>query len=268
MTPAECDWSRIAFAASDAPAARSALLALEKRHGRHDLQDADVLVVLGGDGRMLRSLHDILARLRQDPNARNIPVYGMNCGSVGFLMNAYRENDLLQRLEKSVEARIHPLGVELHLADGSRADALAINEVSLLRSSHQAAKIRIRIDAKTRLEELICDGVLLSTPAGSTAYNLSVQGPILPMDAPLLALTPISAFRPRRWRGALLPKRVRVCIDVLEARQRPVQAAADYQEFFHIERIEAGSIEGDGLRLLFDSEHSWEERILREQFQF
>ena len=260
--------ARIAFSASDAPEARTALQALEKRHGHRPVQDADVLVVLGGDGWMLRSMHDILSRARQDANAHNIPVYGMNCGSVGFLMNAYREIGLRERLEKSVEARIHPLSVELHLADGARARALAINEVSLLRSSHQAAKLRIRIDDKTRLEELICDGVLLSTPAGSTAYNLSVQGPILPIDAPLLALTPISAFRPRRWRGALLPKRVRVCLDVLEAKQRPVQAAADYQEFFHVEGIEVSSVEGKGLRLLFDSEHSWEERILREQFQF
>ena len=184
------DYTRIAFSASDTPEALKVLEALQKRYGNLPVEEAHVLVVLGGDGWMLRSLHKNMEG--------GIPVYGMNCGSVGFLMNEYREGGLVERLEQSVEARIHPLRMELRDRDGQQHAALAINEVSLLRSSHQAAKIRITIDDKTRLEELVCDGVLLSTPAGSTAYNLSVQGPILPLDASLLALTPISAFRPRR----------------------------------------------------------------------
>lgn len=254
------DYRRIAFAASDTSEARAALKALERRYGCLPVEEADVLVVLGGDGWMLRSLH---ANMES-----GIPVYGMNCGSVGFLMNSYQETELVERLENAVEAHIHPLRMMLQSSDGGKALALAINEVSLWRSSHQAAKIRIRIDSKTRLDELICDGVLLSTPAGSTAYNLSVQGPILPIDSPLLALTPISAFRPRRWRGALLSDRVQVFLDVLEAERRPVQVAADFQEFKDVQGVEIRSVAGEGLSLLFDSEHSWEERILREQFQF
>ena len=254
------DYKRIAFSASDTPEALEVLNALQKRYGNLPVEEAHVLVVLGGDGWMLRSLHKNMEG--------GIPVYGMNCGSVGFLMNEYREDGLVERLEQSVEASIHPLRMELRDRDGQQHAALAINEVSLLRSSHQAAKIRITIDDKTRLEELVCDGVLLSTPAGSTAYNLSVQGPILPLDASLLALTPISAFRPRRWRGALLPKGVRVGFDILEAGSRPVQVAADYREFSDVERIEIRSAESPELLLLFDPDHSLEERILREQFQF
>ena len=255
----------MAFPASAAPEAQAALRALHKRYGNLPAEEADVLVVLGGDGWMLRSLH---ASMERDLAARDTPVYGMNCGSVGFLMNAYQEDGLVQRLEQAEEARIRPLRARLHLLDGGSADVLAVNEVSLLRSSHQAAKLRIRIDGKARLEELVCDGLLLATPAGSTAYNLSVQGPILPMHAPLMALTPISAFRPRRWRGALLPEQAQVNLDVLDARQRPVQAAADYREFAGVEAVEIGCARDKELRLLFDSEHSWEERILREQFQF
>ena len=262
------DRRRIAFSASGAPQAQAALEALQRRYGRLPAAEAAVLVVLGGDGWMLRSLHAGLEGGREGGAAGAIPVYGMNCGSVGFLMNAYREDGLVGRLQRCVEARIRPLRVRLHLLDGSSADVLAVNEVSLLRSSHQAARIRIRIDARTRLEELICDGVLLATPAGSTAYNLSVQGPILPLHAPLLALTPISAFRPRRWRGALLPEQAQVRLDVLEARERPVQAAADYREFAGVASVEASCARDKELRLLFDSEHPWEERILREQFQF
>lgn len=258
--PGKRDYQRIAFSASDNPEAVEALGVLQKRYGDIPVGEAHVLVVLGGDGWMLRSLHSNI----ED----EIPVYGMNRGSVGFLMNEYREDGLVERLKQAVETRIHPLHMELRNRSGERHTALAINEVSLLRSSHQAAKIRINIDDKTRLEELICDGVLLSTPAGSTAYNLSVQGPILPLDASLLALTPISAFRPRRWRGALLPKEVHVVFDVLEADARPVQAAADHHEFFEVERIEIRSAESRGLLLLFDPDHSLEERILREQFQF
>lgn len=258
------DYQRIAFSASSTPEALEALNALQKRYGNLPVEEAHVLVVLGGDGWMLRSLHK-----NMDKNVEGgIPVYGMNCGSVGFLMNEYREEGLVERLERSVEARIHPLRMELRTRDGEKHTALAINEVSLLRSSHQAAKICITIDDKTRLEELVCDGVLLSTPAGSTAYNLSVQGPILPLDASLLALTPISAFRPRRWRGALLPKSVHVGFDILEAGARPVQVAADYREFSNVEHIEIRSADSPGLLLLFDPDHSLEERILREQFQF
>ena len=248
------------LAAANKPEAQAALAKLQKRYGAHNPKEADILIVLGGDGWMLRSLHANMSR--------DIPLYGMNRGGIGFLMNAYQENDLLERLARAVETRIHPLEATLALADGTTHTARAINEVSLLRSSQQAAKIRVEIDGKTRLDALIGDGILLATPAGSTAYNLSVHGPILPMDAPLLALTPISAFRPRRWHGALLPQSARVRLEALNPDARPIQASADHQEFSHVTAVEIRADLDKNLRLLFDPEHSWEERILREQFQF
>ena len=210
------NYSRIAFSASDTPEARKALSRLAKRYGNATADSADVVVALGGDGHMLQTLHRYVST--------GTPIYGMNRGSVGFLMNDYAEGDLLERLHAAELTAIRPLRMVATDENGKTHKGIAFNEVSLLRQRSQAAKLQISIDHKVRLEELICDGLLLSTPAGSTAYNLSAHGPILPVNAPLLALTPISAFRPRRWRGALLPDRAQVTIDVLEHDKRPVSA--------------------------------------------
>lgn len=253
-------FEKIAFVATDTPEARSAHAALVKRYGETAPEEADVIVALGGDGLMLQTLHQYMNR--------RIPIYGMNRGSIGFLMNEYREDNLKERLAAAELATIHPLRMHATLADGSQHEALAINEVSLLRETYQAAKIRISIDGKTRMEELICDGILVATPAGSTAYNLSAQGPIVPIDAALLALTPISAFRPRRWRGALLPRSVTVRIEVLETPKRPVSATADFHEVRDVVEVEIKEAPEIALRLLFDAGHDLEERILSEQFTF
>ncbi|MDB5375512.1 MAG: kinase, partial [Belnapia sp.] len=213
---------------------------------------------LGGDGCMLETQHRLLGR--------NIPIYGMNCGSVGFLMNDYREDGLLERLAEAQAAMLHPLRMRAVSADGAVQEALAINEVSLLRETRQAAKIRILIDGKERLSELICDGVLVATPAGSTAYNLSAHGPIVPLGANLLPLTPISAFRPRRWRGALLPGDAQVVFEILEAAKRPVAAVADYTEVRDVRRVEVREDRSICLTLLFDPDHGLSERIIAEQF--
>ena len=253
-------FERVAFIASEASEARVALEALARAYGNVDPATAQAIVALGGDGLMLRTLH----RHMHD----GIPIYGMNRGSVGFLMNEYREDDLLGRIARSEMARIHPLAMTATDRHGVRHQSLAINEVSIFRETHQTAKLRLSVDGHVRLDELVCDGVLMATPAGSTAYNLSAYGPILPIQAPLLALTPISAFRPRRWRGALLPNHARIAIDVLEADKRPVSAAADNSEtrsVIHVEVIEARHIE---LTMLFDADHSLEERILSEQFKY
>jgi NAD+ kinase len=196
------------------------------------------------------------------------PIYGLNRGSVGFLMNEYREDDLLERIRSAAVSRIRPLVMEATDALGHIHSALAINEVSLLRQTHQAAKLRISVDDRVRMEELACDGVIVSTPAGSTAYNLSAHGPILPIDAHLLALTPISPFRPRRWRGALLPNRVRVRITVLEGDKRPVSAAADYTEIRNVVEVRVREEEGSSSLVLFDADHNWDERILTEMFRY
>jgi NAD+ kinase len=223
-------------------------------------EDADVIVALGGDGLMLQTLH----RTMDKPK----PIYGMNRGSVGFLMNEYSERDLPERLAAARPSIIHPLVMHTVDLKGGRTTARAINEVSLLRQTSQAAKMKISVDGATRLAELIADGVLVSTPAGSTAYNLSANGPIVPLGAPLMALTPISAFRPRRWRGALLPDRARVVIDVLEADKRPVAATADHYEIRRVERVEVETDHMTTLVLLHDPGHSLDERILREQFGY
>jgi len=250
----------ISFVASETPEAQAALAKLVERYGNAAPASADVVVALGGDGLMLQTLHRFLGTGK--------PIYGMNRGSVGFLMNEFKERGLRKRLETAERSVVHPLSMEAVDRSGGIVKAKAINEVSLLRRSYQAAKLRISIDGQVRLSELIADGVLLATPAGSTAYNLSANGPILPLDAPLLALTPISAFRPRRWRGALLPDHAKISIEVLEVDKRPVSAVADHTQ---IDEVSAVSIEIDrnvDLVMLHDPGHSLDERILREQFGY
>ena len=251
-------FGRVAFAASDAEAAQASLIKLRHIYGSVPLDQADVLVALGGDGFMIGILHDVMKR--------GIPVYGMNRGSVGFLMNDYAVDGLVERLAVSQETVIHPLRMRAMDQSGQSTNALAINEVSLLRATRQAAKIAITIDDAVRLEELICDGVLVATPAGSTAYNLSAHGPILPIGSGLLAVTPISAFRPRRWRGALVPIEAKIRFDVLEPAKRPVNAVADSAEINAVDWVEAEVAADLQLRLLFDPGHTLDERILSEQF--
>ncbi|MDD2867547.1 NAD kinase [Neomegalonema sp.] len=250
---------KAAFVASATGQARQARDRLAARYGETPLDQADVIVALGGDGAMLDTLHRHMDLEK--------PIYGMNCGSVGFLMNEYQEEDLPGRLERAQESLLHPLRMRAWgRGAASPLTALAVNEVSLLRESRQAAKLRIFVDGAERLPELICDGALVSTPAGSTAYNFSAHGPILPIGAALLALTPISAFRPRRWRGAVLPERAEVVFEVLEVEKRPVSAVADMTEIRDVARVEIRSAQEVTLRLLFDDGHGLDERILREQF--
>jgi NAD+ kinase len=249
--------SRVHFVAAAIPEAQAALAELRGRYDDAGADNADVIVALGGDGFMLQTLHAFR------PTGK--PIYGMNLGSVGFLMNEYHPDDLQKRLAAAEPAEIHPLRMRAHTKNEVR-EALAFNEVSLLRQTRQAAKIRILVDDKTRIAELICDGILLSTPAGSTAYNLSAHGPILPIDAALLALTPISAFRPRRWRGALLPHRARVRFEVLEAAKRPVSAVADDLEVRDVTAVDIQEDRSVAMTMLFDAGHSLDERILAEQF--
>jgi len=252
------DPRKLAFIASDRPEAREALTRLAHRYGNTPEEDADVVVALGGDGFMLEILHRNLVSRR--------PIYGMNRGSVGFLMNDYREDDLVQRIAAAEEAVIHPLSMTAVDRAGRTHRALAINDVSLLRETRQTAKVRILIDGRPRLEELICDGVLVSTPAGSTAYNLSAHGPIIPMDAQVLAVTPISAFRPRRWRGALISHRAKVSFEILESDKRPVSAVADNVEVRNVIRVDVTEDRSISLSMLFDAGRSLEERMLAEQF--
>lgn len=249
---------RIAFVAANVPAAEKARRTLSRRYGAVPPSRADVIVALGGDGFMLQTLHRYLGR--------GIPIFGMHRGSVGFLLNEYRENGLAERLARATRVEIHPLRMVATTVRGAKHTALAINEVSLLRQQRQAAKIRIVIDGVERLPELICDGILLSTPAGSTAYNLSAHGPILPLGANLLAMTPISAFRPRRWRGALLPHTATVTFEMLEDKKRPVSATADNIEVRDVVEVEVREDRSIALTFLFDPEHNLEERVLKEQF--
>lgn len=249
---------RIAFVVAATEKAGKAHERLAARYDHVPPEEADVIVALGGDGHMLETLHAHAGR--------EVPIYGMNRGTVGFLMNEYRETRLLERLAAANPVRIRPLEMTAIDVDGSKVSGRAINEISLLRQTRQAAKIRIKVDGKVRIPELVCDGVLVATPAGSTAYNLSAHGPIIPLDARLLALTPISAFRPRRWRGALLPDKVRVTLDVLEPRKRPVSAVGDYTEVRDVRRVTVRAARNGALQLLFDAEHNLEERILNEQF--
>jgi NAD+ kinase len=251
---------KIHFVASNTAEGEEALERLTARYDNVAPEEADVVVALGGDGLMLQTLHRFMDA--------HIPVYGMNRGSVGFLMNEYREDELPERLMQAKLNMIYPLRMRAIMADGSRGKALAINEVSLFRLTHQAARLKITVDGRTRLEELVCDGVLVATPAGSTAYNLSVHGPILPINASLLALTPISPFRPRRWRGAILRNSARVTVDVLEPEKRPIGAVADHQEFRNVLSVDISEERGIGLRLLFDPGHELDERIQAEQFRY
>jgi len=249
---------RIAFAASSVPAAQEALAGLVATYGTCEPEVATVVVALGGDGFMLQTLHST-ERL-------NVPVYGMNCGTIGFLMNTFSEDDLPARLLAAEETVINPLAMRAETRDGRVVTALAINEVSLLRAGPQAAKLRISIDGRERLAELVCDGALVATPAGSTAYNYSAHGPILPIGSDVLALTAMAAFRPRRWRGALLPKRALVRFDVLEADKRPVMADADSRSVTGVLSVEIRSEPTVRHRILFDPGHGLDERLIGEQF--
>ena len=251
-------FAKVAFAASDAEEAQAALKTLRARYPNVEPKEADVIVALGGDGLMLETLHRHLDRA--------VPIYGMNRGTIGFLMNEYREDDLMERLNAAHRADLHPLQMQAETTDGKRHEALAINEVSLLRETRLAAKIRILVDGRVRIPELFCDGVLVATPAGSTAYNLSAHGPIVPLQAGLLCLTPISAFRPRRWHGALLPQSAVVRFEVLECAKRPVSAVADFTEVRGVTAVDVRQEGSITLNLLFDPEHDLEERILSEQF--
>jgi len=253
-------YARIAFVASDGAEAQEALEALTRRYGSSPPDAADAIVALGGDGLMLQTLH----RHMHD----RIPIFGMNRGSVGFLMNDFREEGLLERLACAEVSRIHPLAMLATDSDNHTHTALAINEVSLFRATAQAVKLQIAIDGTVRLHELTCDGVLASTPAGSTAYNLSAHGPIVPINAPLTALTPISPFRPRHWRGALLPDSARITITTLEPDKRPVNAVADNFETRHIVKVEIEKARNIELFMMCDPGHSLDERILTEQFRY
>ncbi|HEX3367807.1 NAD kinase [Phenylobacterium sp.] len=249
---------RIAFTASERPEAQEGRARMVKRYGETPMEEAEVIVALGGDGFMLECFHDHMAL--------GVPIYGMNRGSVGFLMNDYSEMGLLERIAAAEKAVIHPLRMTATDVDGNSHVALAINEVSLLRQTRQAAKLRISIDGKLRLSELACDGALVSTPAGSTAYNLSAHGPIIPLDARVLALTPISAFRPRRWRGALLAHTAKVTFEILEASKRPVSAVADNIEVRDVMDVHIAEDREVALHMLFDEGRSLEERVIAEQF--
>jgi NAD+ kinase len=257
MTPPK-RYDRIAFVAGPSVEAQVAQEQLSQLYGNLDPNDADIIVALGGDGLMLKTLHDHMRTGK--------PIYGMHRGTVGFLMNEFSAVDLHSRLAASRETVIHPLLMRATDVHGKVHIHHAINEVALFRQTHQAARLRILIDERERMAELIADGIMVATPAGSTAYNLSAQGPILPINAELLALTPISAFRPRRWRGALLPNTAFVVIEVLEGDKRPVAAVADHDEVRDVRRVEVLSDKTISMRMLFDPGHSLEERILREQF--
>lgn len=253
-------FNRLSIQASLRPEAQSARKKLIKLYGNHDAADSDAIVSLGGDGFMLETLRRHMTLIR-----RGLPVYGMNKGTIGFLLNEYNEDDLLDRLAKANPAIIHPLKMTAYTENG-QYEELAFNEVSLLRQTRQAAHIKITIDGRERLERLIADGVLVSTPAGSTAYNLSAHGPVIPLGAEVLALTPISAFRPRRWRGALLKADAKVVFDNIDPQKRPLSATADSQEIRNITKVEVEQDLGTSLTLLFDENKGLDEKILHEQF--
>jgi NAD+ kinase len=251
---------KIAFTASQKPGAKTLMEGFVARYGNHDAGDADVIVPIGGDGFMLRTLRRNMSLIR-----RGLPVFGVNRGTVGFLMNRLEMDGLPDRIDQAKRASVSPLRMEA-VARGGEISELAFNEVSLFRQTLQAAHINITVDGETRLERLIADGVLLATPAGSTAYNLSAHGPVLPLSADILALTPISAFRPRRWRGALLPNTAKVRFDIVDPDLRPVAVAADNHELRHVRSVEVTQDHKTKLTLLFDADHGLDERILREQF--
>ncbi len=251
---------KLAFLASETDEAQAALEKLIAIYGNTRPADADALIALGGDGFMLQTQHQFMNSGK--------PIYGMNKGTIGFLMNEYKTDNLRQRIERAVKSKIRPLKMTVIDMLGEIHSAMAINEVSLLRQSYQAASLTIKIDDKTRLSQLICDGILVATPAGSTAYNLSAHGPILPLGAPLLALTPVSPFRPRRWRGALIPNSAEIVIEINNPEKRPVNAVADHTEFKSVKEVRV-ELDADNVgTILFDPDHSWDERILAEQFQY
>jgi NAD+ kinase len=258
--PVKASYEHIAFVASDVPEAQRAQQRLVRRYGDTKPEDADVVVALGGDGLMLATLQRLMNSGK--------PIYGMHRGTVGFLMNEYAEGDLQARLEAAEVSVIHPLMMRARDDVGRIHRHRAINEVSLFRQTYQAARLRVLVDGKERLPLLVADGILLATPAGSTAYNFSVQGPIIPIGAPLLALTPISPFRPRRWRGALLPDRADVTIEVLDAEKRPVAAVADHDEVRSVRSVEISLDHSISMHMLFDPGHNLDERILGEQFGY
>lgn len=251
-------FQRISFVAAKGTPAVAARERLVQRYGGVKPEEADVIVALGGDGFMLQTLHRYMNR--------KVPIYGMNQGSIGFMMNEYNEENLPERLAAAEKTELHPLRMRVQSESGGEREALAVNEVSLLRQTRQAAKLRISVDGRVRVDELICDGVLVATPAGSTAYNLSAHGPILPLSAGVLALTPISVFRPRRWRGALLSRTAHVLIEVLDNFKRPVSATADAYEVRDVVEVEIAEAPEIDLHLLFNAGHDLEERILTEQF--
>ena len=252
------DVEKIAFLDSGSEIAEEAHRTLVTRYGQTEPEDADVIVALGGDGFMLETLHGTMAL--------DAPVYGMNCGTIGFLMNEYSEDDLPERLAAAEEEVINPLAMHAERRDGEIREELAINEVSLLRAGPQAAKLRITVDGKQRLDELVCDGALISTPAGSTAYNYSAHGPVLPIGSGVLALTAVAAFRPRRWRGAILPKEAEIRFDVIDPQKRPVMADADGRSVRDVVTVVIRSEPKVRHRILFDPGHGLEERLIREQF--
>ena len=254
------DSPKIAIIAADTPEAQAALKELRARYDTVPVSEADVVVALGGDGLMLHTMHELLGTGKR--------IFGMNRGSLGFLMNEYRAEGLPERISRAVETEIHPLRMHVRNTRGEEHEALAFNEVSLFRERHQAAKLRIYVDGKVRMKELVCDGLIIATPAGSTAYNLSAHGPILPIDSPLLALTPISPFRPRHWRGAILPDSAKVRVDVLEAQKRPVAAVADNREYRDALRVDVWQDRKIAARVLFDPERSLTEKVIAEQFRY
>jgi NAD+ kinase len=260
MSPSAQTINRIAFVASTTPEARDACTQLQKRYGHAEPAEADVIVALGGDGLMLQTLHKFMNSGK--------PIYGMHRGTVGFLMNEFVVDGLIERISAAHTTVIHPLSMQALDVDGNTHERRAINEVSLFRQSAQAAHLRILVDGQERLAELVADGVLVATPAGSTAYNLSVQGTIIPINAPLLALTAISPFRPRRWRGALLPDKAKVTIEIQDADKRPVAAVADNDEVRSVRCVNISMDHSISLNMLFDPGHNLDERILREQFGF
>lgn len=260
MTRLPARFDRIAFVASPTPEAVAARAALARRYGEVEPQEADVIVALGGDGLMLRTLHNFMTTGK--------PIYGMHRGTVGFLMNEFREDALKERIAAAETTLIHPLLMQAIDTSGQHHKARAINEVSLFRQIYQAARLQILIDGKERLAELVADGVMVATPAGSTAYNLSAQGPIIPIGAALLALTPISPFRPRRWKGALLPDTALVTINVLDAEARPVAAVADHDEVRSVRTVDIRMDHDVSMYMMFDPGHNLDERILREQFGY
>ena len=246
------------FIASENPEAKEALKVLIKRYNQTKLELSDVIIAIGGDGMLLKALRNSIKK--------NKPVFGLNKGNVGFLMNELSFDNLENRIQTARKVKMHPLFMSAHKINGNIFTELAVNEVSILRQTHQAAHLKITVDKKERLNELVCDGILVSTPIGSTAYNLSARGPIIPLNANILALTPISSFRPRRWRGALLPQRVKIRIEVLNFDTRPVSATADNVEARDIKYIEISTDKTKKLTILHDSDHSLDERIMKEQF--